>query len=146
MPDAEYTWLHALAGGVLIGLASLLAALATGKIPGISGLFSRILRPRKGDTAWRVVFILGLLAGAAFAFAAVEPAAIYRPLRSLAAAVAAGVLVGFGTRLSGGCTSGYGVCGIGLGSKNALVATLLFMGSGMATVFVLHRTGNFFLR
>lgn len=141
MLDSNYTFLHALAGGVMIGLASLLALLATGEIPGISGMFSRLIRPRPGDTAWRAVFFLGLIAGAGVAFATVEAASIYRPLRSLSGFILAGVLVGFGTRLGRGCTSGHGVCGLGLGSKNALVATLVFMGAGMATVFIVNHTG-----
>lgn len=146
MLHSTYTVFHALAGGVLIGLASLLAVLATGKIPGISGMFSRLLSPRKGDTAWRVVFFLGLLVGAGVAFAVIEPASIYRPTRSLAAIVVAGVLVGFGTRLGGGCTSGHGVCGIGLGSRAALIATVIFMGAGMATVYMLSQYGPAFAR
>jgi uncharacterized membrane protein YedE/YeeE len=138
MPAASHAFVSAFAGGVLIGLASLLVLLATGKIAGISGMLSRLLRPRQGDTAWRLVFLVGLVAGAALAFSWVESAAVFRPVRSLAAVGVAGLLVGFGTRLSGGCTSGHGVCGIGLGSKASLVATMVFMIAGMATVFVLR--------
>jgi uncharacterized membrane protein YedE/YeeE len=123
---------------MLIGLASLLAVLATGKIPGISGMISRLLRPRTNDTAWRYVFFAGLLVGSATAFAVVDSAAIYRPTHSLATTAVAGLLVGLGTRLGGGCTSGHGVCGLGMGSRSALVATLTFMAAGMATVFVLR--------
>ncbi len=141
MFHSDYSPLHSVVGGILIGLASLLALLATGIIPGISGLFSRILRPRKGDTAWRWVFFAGLLAGAAVAFAWVDAAALYRPGRSVGAMALAGILVGFGTRLGGGCTSGYGVCGIGLGSRNALIATVIFMGAGIATVWALRQMG-----
>jgi uncharacterized membrane protein YedE/YeeE len=141
LPPPHYTFAHALIGGMLIGLGSLLALLATGKIPGISGVFSRILRPRKGDTAWRVVFLAGLLAGAALAFATSDIATLYRPLRATGGMALAGVLVGFGTRLGGGCTSGHGVCGLGLGSKTALVATLVFMAAGIATVYVLRQLG-----
>src|SRR5436190_13393311 len=130
-----------LAGGILIRLCSLVAMLATGKIAGISGMCSRVLRPKLGDAGWRVAFLLGLVGGSALAFAFVETAAVYRPVRSLAAMAAAGVLVGFGTRLSGGCTSGYGVSGFGLLSKNAMVATAIFVGTGMLTVFLLNRFG-----
>jgi uncharacterized membrane protein YedE/YeeE len=130
-----------LVGGILIGLSSLIAMLATGKIAGISGMCSRVLRPKLGDVGWRFAFLLGLVAGAALAFACVETAAVYRPVRSLAAMAVAGVLVGFGTRLSGGCTSGYGVSGFGLLSKNAMVATTIFVGTGMVTVFLLNRFG-----
>lgn len=138
MPDLNHPFVRGLAGGVLIGLASLLVLLATGKIAGISGMLSRLLRPRPGDTAWRLVFLVGLVAGAALAFSSVENSALFRPVRSLAAIGLAGVLVGFGTRVGGGCTSGHGVCGIGLGSKASAVATLVFMIAGMMTVFVLR--------
>jgi len=138
---ADHPWLNALCGGALIGLASLLAAAASGKIPGISGIFSRLLRPRLGPNAWRLVFLFGLLAGAALAIALLPAAPVYRPSRSLFAFALAGLLVGFGTRLSGGCTSGHGVCGLGLGSKSALAATLAFMAAGFVTVFLFHHTG-----
>lgn len=131
-------FLSAFAGGVCIGLASLLALLATGKIPGVSGVFSRVLRPWTTDTVWRIVFIAGLIAGAGAAFALIVPAAIYRPDRPLVWFIAAGVMVGFGTRIGGGCTSGHGVCGIGMGSKSALAATAIFMLVAMAVVFALH--------
>jgi len=135
-----YTPLHALAGGILIGLSSLLAILATGKTLGISGMFSRTVWSRPDDRGWRIVFLVGLLAGAATAFFAVGSASLYRALAQPAVWVAlAGVLVGFGTRLGGGCTSGHGVCGLSLASKNSLVATLLFMGAGMFTVFLVRR-------
>lgn len=133
---------YGLLGGVLIGSASLVASAVTGKIPGISGLFSRVLRAKKSDTAWRVVFLLGLIAGAAFAFAVNAHAAVYRPVHSLVFLAVAGVLVGFGTRLSGGCTSGHGICGMGLGSRDSLIATVLFMVTGMLTVFVLSHVAG----
>lgn len=136
----------ALAGGVLIGFASLLVMLATGKIAGISGMLSRVLLPRKGDTAWRVVFLVGLIVGAGVAFRMVETAAVFRTSGSLGQLVCAGLLVGVGTRLGGGCTSGHGVCGLGSGSRSSLVATLVFVGTGMATVFLLRHSGLFFPR
>jgi uncharacterized protein len=144
MFSAPYSPVHAIAGGVLIGLASFLVMLATGRPLGISGMFSRSLFPRVGDWAWRLVFFLGLLEGAALAFRFWEAAGNYRPVRSLVALGVAGVLVGFGTRLGGGCTSGHGVCGISLGSKSALVATLIFIGAGMLTVFVLRNAPGIF--
>lgn len=138
-----YSLFFALAGGVLIGLASLIALLTTGKIPGISGLLSRSLRPSKGDFAWRIVFLVGLVAGAGLAFATVESASAYRSIVRPGGLVVAGLLVGFGTRLGGGCTSGHGVCGIGMGSKTAFTATVVFMGAGIAAVFLLRQTGVF---
>ncbi len=124
----------------MIGLGSLLAATASGKIPGISGMFSRLLRPRSGDTAWRIVFFIGLLAGTALAFAFVDASNDYTAQALPLTVILAGVLVGFGTRLGGGCTSGHGVCGLGLGSKSALVATVAFMAAGMLVVFLLRHT------
>lgn len=128
----------ALAGGVLIGFASFLASAATGKIPGISGVFSRIFGGKEGDTAWRIVFLLGLVGGAAVTFALSEAAATYRPVRTLGLVAVAGLLVGLGTRIGGGCTSGHGVCGIGLGSRDSLIATIVFIAAGGGTVFVLN--------
>lgn len=142
MLHGEYTFVHAAAGGVLIGLASLLAMAATGKIPGISGVFSRLLQFNAGDTAWRAIFLVGLIAGAVLLFATVDTAAVYRPVRSLVGLALAGVLVGFGTRLSGGCTSGHGVCGIGMGSRNGILATVTFMAAGGVTVYVLRALGG----
>lgn len=125
----------------MIGLGSLLVALATGKIPGISGMVSKLLRPRPGDTAWRAVFLAGLVAGAGAVFFAAGAAAPFRPVTTLAGTIAAGVLVGFGTRLGGGCTSGHGVCGLGLLSRSAIIATALFMAAGMAVVLVARHGG-----
>ncbi len=125
-------------GGVLIGAGSTLALAASGKIPGISGIVARILSANPGDTRWRVVFLIGLIAGAGFTYLSglgwqqyTIPAG-----RGLVAFSIAGFLVGFGTRLGGGCTSGHGVCGIGSGAKDALVYTLTFMATGILTVWV----------
>ena len=109
----HYTLLHALVGGILIGLASLIATVLSGKIPGISGVFGRLLVPSTRDKRWRTVFLIGLISGAAVSFTLWESAALFRPMRSLGMMAIAGLLVGFGTRLGGGCTSGHGVCGVG---------------------------------
>ena len=138
MFSSSYTLMHALVGGILIGLGSLLTAAATGVPPGISGVLSEILKGQKGEVAWRSIFLTGLIAGAVATFAMFESSTLYRPSHGLAMMAAAGLLVGFGTRLSGGCTSGHGVCGIGLGSKRGIVGTLLFMAGGMGTVYVLN--------
>ena len=135
----HYTLLNPLIGGVLIGLASLLATVLSGKIPGISGVFGRLLVPATPDKSWRAVFLLGLIGGAALSFALWESAAIFRPIRPLVVMAIAGLLVGFGTRLGGGCTSGHGVCGVGMGAKDSIVATLIFMAAGMLTVFIYHQ-------
>ena len=135
----HYTLWNPLIGGVLIGLASLLATVLSGKIPGISGVFGRLLVPATPDKTWRVVFLLGLIGGAALSFALWEGAALFRPMRPLVVMAIAGLLVGFGTRLGGGCTSGHGVCGVGMGAKDSIAATLIFMATGMLTVFIYHR-------
>ena len=135
----HYTLLHALVGGILIGLASLIATALSGKIPGISGVFGRLLVPATPDKTWRVVFLIGLIGGAALSFSLWESAALFRPMRSLGTMAIAGLFVGFGTRLGGGCTSGHGVCGVGLGAKDSIVATLIFMAVGIATVFFYSR-------
>ena len=132
----EFTPLTGLAGGVLIGLASVLLLAANGRIAGISGIVGGLLMQSRGDVAWRVAFVLGLWVGA-LAYIAVRGGMF--PVEITAGGpvmVAAGLLVGFGTRMGGGCTSGHGVCGIARFSKRSLVATAMFMVSGFATVFV----------
>ena len=132
------TWLHGLSGGILIGLGSILALAATGKVPGISGIVARMLKPTPGDIAWRGLFLVGLLAGAAITFACYEPARLFRipDGRTLPVYAIAGLIVGFGTRLGGGCTSGHGVCGIRSGARDSIIATITFMAAGMLTVFI----------
>jgi uncharacterized protein len=138
MDVSTYSPLHALIGGILIGLGTLLGTIATGKPIGISGIFSNLLRRKSGEGARSAIFLGGLIAGAILAEAIFSSAVMYRPEHSLATLALAGLLVGFGTRLGGGCTSGHGVCGIGLGSKSGIVATLLFMVAGMGTVYVMN--------
>ena len=148
----HYTLLNPLIGGILIGLASLLATVLSGKIPGISGVFGRLLVPATPDPpsvaaatygatgkTWRAVFLLGLIGGAALSFALWQSAALFRPMRPLGVMAIAGLLVGFGTRLGGGCTSGHGVCGVGMGAKDSIVATLIFMAAAMVTVLIYNR-------
>jgi len=132
----------ALAGGVLIGLAAAMFVLLNGRIAGISGVVGGLLRPVDGDIAWRAAFILGLLAAP---LAYLTFAALPRPQidASFGALIAAGLLVGIGTRYGAGCTSGHGVCGLARGSPRSLVATLAFMGAGFATVFVARHLFGF---
>jgi uncharacterized protein len=132
----HYTYWHALIGGILIGLGSLLATAMTGKIAGISGVFGRLLVARTRDKTWRAVFLVGLIGGAVISFQLWESAALFRPMRSLAVMAMAGLLVGFGTRLGGGCTSGHGVCGVGTLQKDSVVATLIFVAVAMVTVLI----------
>lgn len=137
-------WIHftpwtALAGGVLLGIASAAFILLNGRVLGISGILGGLLTPRRGDTGWRLLFLLGLLL-APITLSAFAPGLITTPQidASPIAVVAAGVLVGLGTRYGSGCTSGHGVCGLSRLSPRSLVATLAFMASGFATVFLVR--------
>lgn len=125
----------AFAGGMLIGLAAALFVLLNGRIAGISGILGGLLRPAGGDIAWRAAFIFGLVAAPLvyLLFAALPRPQIDASYGTL---VAAGLLVGIGTRYGSGCTSGHGVCGLARLSPRSLVATLAFMGAGFVTVFV----------
>lgn len=130
--------LSPLIGGALIGLAAATLLLLNGQIAGISGIVGGLLRPRPHDVGWRMAFVTGLLAGGA-ALAAWRPEAMGAPIaQPTALFVLAGLLVGAGTRLGNGCTSGHGVCGVGRGSVRSLVATATFMTSGAAIVFLTH--------
>ena len=134
----HFTPISAVVGGVLIGLAAAMLWLGLGRIAGISGILGALLRPQPGDIAWRLAFLAGLvLATPLFALAG---GAVSRPIVSDSAAVviAGAFLVGFGTRLGSGCTSGHGVCGIARLSRRSIVATLIFMAGGFATVFVVR--------
>ena len=132
------TYLMALLGGVLIGVGSAVATAATGRIPGVSGVLGRLLRPSAGDLSWRILFLIALIGGAATAFGLVTSASAFSFVRPLWIVVPAGLLVGFGTRLCGGCTSGHGVCGIGLGAGDSLLATAIFVAAGILTVLGSH--------
>ena len=127
----------ALAGGLLIGIAAAMFVLLNGRIAGVSGVLGGLVSPAKGDVAWRMSFVLGLLiAPTVYAFFSAGT-----PLRIDAgegALVLAGLLVGAGTRYGSGCTSGHGICGLSRLSPRSLVATLAFMGTGFVTVFVLR--------
>ena len=134
----NFTPLASLLGGVLIGLSASAMLLLDGKIAGISGILAGVLKPVKGDTLWRICFLAGLLAGglllrellpAAFDFGIIRPF----PLLAIA-----GLLVGFGTRLGSGCTSGRGVCGVSRLSPRSLVATATFIFTGALVVYLLN--------
>ncbi|MFC6635423.1 YeeE/YedE family protein [Microbulbifer taiwanensis] len=129
-----FTPWSALAGGALIGLASALLLLLNGRIAGISGILGGLIDRTAGETGWRRAFVLGLLLSPLvwLLFAALPPIRIEAGYPLL---IAAGLLVGIGTRYGSGCTSGHGVCGLSRLSPRSLVATLGFMGAGFATVF-----------
>jgi uncharacterized membrane protein YedE/YeeE len=135
-------WTHftpwaSLAGGVLLGLASAAFILLNGRVLGISGIVGGLLRPRRGDALWRLAFVAGLLA-APFLWRLFAQPVVPRIEAGTALLVVAGLLVGWGTRYGSGCTSGHGVCGLSRLSPRSLVATLAFMGTGFATVFVMR--------
>ena len=130
------TWLAALAGGVLIGLSATLLLWSTGRIAGISGILDGALHPQKGDALWRIGFLAGLVAAAGAYMTFVPGAPQPRADFPRAGLVVAGLLVGFGTRLGNGCTSGHGVCGLGRRSPRSLAAVLTFVAAAMATTFV----------
>ncbi len=142
---AEISFLNALMGGLLIGAAAALLLLCDGKIAGISGMLGGVVRGELKQNGWRIAFLAGLLCGGALLRAMGRVIFIALPGRSAAALMLAGVLVGIGTQLGSGCTSGHGVCGIGRGSLRSLVATITFMMAGVLTVAVVrHFTGNVF--
>ena len=142
MIDWEYfTPWTALTGGLIIGTAAALLVLFTGRIAGISGIAGGLLRPVRHDTLWRLLFLAGLLASP-FAYRLFAPLPEIRIAPDWPGLVAAGLLVGLGTRYASGCTSGHGVCGLSLGSLRSLVATLCFMASGFVTVFILRHVAG----
>ena len=132
---ASFTPWSALAGGVLIGLASVWLLAANGRIAGISGILHGLFARPPGDRGWRIAFLAGLLAAGTGWSLFFDTA---RPNQNLLAMALAGVLVGFGTRLGGGCTSGHGVCGLGRLSLRSLVAVIVFMACGMISTYVVR--------
>jgi uncharacterized protein len=135
-------WTHftpgsAFAGGLLIGLAAAWLILENGRILGASGLLGGLIPPRAGDWQWRASALAGLIAAplvASFLFAPAPPSIE----ANAATLIAGGLLVGFGTRLANGCTSGHGVCGLARLSPRSLAATATFMGAGFLTVFLVR--------
>lgn len=137
-------WTHftpwtALSGGILLGIASAAFILINGRVLGISGILGGLLVPRRSDASWRVFFLLGLvLAPVTLVLLAPDLITTPRIEAGQLAIVAAGLLVGLGTRYGSGCTSGHGVCGLSRLSPRSLVATLTFMAAGFATVYVIR--------
>lgn len=133
----EFTPVSALLGGALIGLAATLLYAALGRIAGISGILNQALE-QAGDRGWRFAFLLSLVAGAGLWLAFVSEVPAPRSDFPLSWLIVAGLLVGFGTRLGNGCTSGHGICGLARLSKRSLVAVAVFMACAAGTVFVLR--------
>jgi len=134
----SFTPWQSLAGGALIGLASAALLFADGKIAGVSGILGRCLAPQPGDLAWRIAFLVGLPLGATFAIRLSGDPHGFAITSSVPTLVAGGLLVGFGTSLGSGCTSGHGVCGLARGSQRSIAATLTFMATGALTVFAVR--------
>lgn len=126
----SFTPYSALAGGALIGIAASILLALSGRVAGISGVLGGLLVPKPGELDWRVAFVIGLALGGLVMFALL-PGSIAPSPRPLALVAVAGVLVGVGTRIGNGCTSGHGVCGLSRLSVRSLVATLTFMGTGI---------------
>ncbi len=135
----NFTPISAFIGGSLIGLSAVLFMLLNGRIAGVSGIAGGLIVPAAGDWPWRLAFVLGLVAGPPVYLAlGGAPPDIQFPVSSPLALIAAGLIVGFGTRLGGGCTSGHGVCGVSRLSVRSLAATGAFMFTGFATVYVIR--------
>ncbi|CAG9425688.1 YeeE/YedE family protein [Providencia alcalifaciens] len=137
---AHFTPGSAAIGGVLIGLAVAILLIFNGRIAGISGILAGALKPTKGDTAWKLAFIIGILVAPLLLITFV-----YTPEVTIATStpllIAAGLLVGFGTRLGSGCTSGHGICGMARFSRRSMVAVAIFMLVAFITVAVINHFG-----
>jgi len=134
----EFTPISGALGGLLIGIAAALLLLFTGRVAGVSGILGQLLWPENGQArGWRLAFVAGLPLGALLVSLATGPLVVQVQATPVVLVVA-GVLVGFGTRLGNGCTSGHGVCGMSRGSPRSLAATIAFMGVAAATVFVVR--------
>lgn len=131
------TW-FALGGGVLVGLSATLLLWLNGRAAGVSGIVGGVLFPRAGDVAWRFAFIAGLVAAAGAYMAFVPGAPSPRVDFPRVGLVVAGLLVGFGTRMGNGCTSGHGVCGLGRRSVRSFAAVAMFMATAIATTFLVR--------
>ncbi|HHX8501278.1 YeeE/YedE family protein [Vibrio diabolicus] len=127
---------ESLFGGLLLGISATILLLVNGKIAGISGIMNGIMSPKKGDYSWRLLFAVGMIAGGLISVLMLGVAVPSTANLSLGMVIAAGLLVGIGTRLGNGCTSGHGICGMGRLSKRSIVATCVFMAIAGLTVFV----------
>ncbi len=139
----SFTPLSAALGGFLIGLSAVLFMALNGRIAGISGIVAGALTPVKGDWAWRAAFVAGLILSPLVAWLAISEKPAVTFTHPIWLTALGGLLVGFGARLGGGCTSGHGVCGMARLSKRSIAATGTFMATALATVFILHRILGF---
>jgi hypothetical protein len=135
---ANFTPVSAAIGGALIGLAAVLLMLFTGRIAGISGIFGGLINPQSDDRGWRAAFIAGLVAAPLSAVLLGYPVPLPQMPGNVVTIVAGGLLVGFGTRLGSGCTSGHGICGIARISPRSIAATCAFMAAAIVVVALTH--------
>ncbi len=132
-------WLPALAGGALIGLSAASLLWVNGGIAGVSGILNGVVVPKRGDVSWRVAFLVGLVTAGGLYLALVPSAPQPRTDFPRVGLVLGGLLVGFGTRMGNGCTSGHGVCGLGRLSTRSLAAVVTFMVAAIVTTFVTRK-------
>ena len=132
---STFTPWASLAGGALIGLASVMLLWFNGRIAGISGIVGGLLQPKSGDATWRIAFVAGLV-GSPLAYVLAAPLPEVQIAASYPVLLGAGLLVGIGTRYGSGCTSGHGICGLARRSPRSAVATAAFMFAGFVTVYV----------
>lgn len=132
----------ALVGGAFIGAAAVFLWVLVGRIAGVSGIAAGLLRPAKGDVGWRACFLGGLVVGAIVAMILGVAPESPRLADDVPLLIAGGLLVGLGTRLAGGCTSGHGVCGLARLSRRSLIATMVFMAAAFATVYLVRHVAG----
>ena len=129
----EFTLIKPLFGGFLLGLAALSLLFFNGRVAGVSGILGGFLSFKKRDTLWRFAFLAGLVAGGVLLLATVPETLNFTLTSSPPAVMLAGLLVGIGSRMGSGCTSGHGICGIGRLSKRSMIAVVVFLSSGIAS-------------
>lgn len=134
----NFTPISATMGGALIGLSAVILMAFNGRIAGISGLFSGVAFAQRGDRLWRLLFVIGLVTSPLLYQATTGRVPTFDLAASTPWVIAGGLLVGFGTRLGSGCTSGHGVCGLSRLSPRSLASVILFMGAGMLTVTLIR--------
>lgn len=132
------TWMLSLLGGVLIGLSATLLLWLNGRIAGVSGIVHGLVSKPRSDSLWRIAFLLGLMIAGGITMRLGDLGIHSRQGFPVLTLITAGILVGVGTRMGGGCTSGHGVCGLGRLSLRSLAAVVTFVATAMATVFIVH--------
>ncbi|MEM7127570.1 MAG: YeeE/YedE family protein [Chloroflexota bacterium] len=135
---AEFNWMAALIGGILIGISSTMMLAWNGRITAISGMVHMLVTPRAGDINWRWIFLIGMIGGGALYEYMLAPTPTPEFGFAPIAMILSGLIVGFGTRMGNGCTSGHGVCGLGRLSLRSLVAVITFLTASIVTVFIIR--------